>query len=40
MRDDITIMKKAIAHNGLNLDMSSDELKKNKDFLLSAVEEN
>lgn len=40
MRDDITIMKKAIAHNGLNLEFASDELKKNKDFLLSAVEEN
>ena len=40
MRDDITIMKKAIADNGLNLEFASDELKKNKDFLLSAVEEN
>ena len=40
MRDDITIMKKAIAHNGLNLEFASDELKKNKEFLLSAVEEN
>ena len=34
MRDDITIMKKAIAHNGLNLEFASDELKKNKEFLL------
>ena len=40
MRDDIAIMKKAIADNGLNLEFASDELKKNKDFLLSAVEEN
>ena len=40
MRDDITIMKKAIAYNGLNLEFASDKLKKNKNFLLSAVEKN
>lgn len=40
IRGDITIMKKAIAHNGLNIKFASDELKQNKKFLLSAIEKN